>query len=61
MSLPLTSNTCVGAAIYAAQRADSIAAGTEAARAALADGGAAEALDRYVRATVERAPAEAPL
>ena len=50
-----------GAAIYAAQRADSIAAGTEAARAALADGSAAEALDRYVRATVERAPAEAPL
>jgi anthranilate phosphoribosyltransferase len=50
-----------GAAIYAAGAADSIAAGVEAARAALADGAAAAALDRYVRATLAKAPAQAPL
>jgi anthranilate phosphoribosyltransferase len=48
-----------GAAIYAAGRADSIAAGVEAARAALADGAAAAALERYVRATQQKAPAGA--
>ena len=37
-----------GAAIYAAGRADTIAEGVEAARAALADGSAADALERYV-------------
>jgi anthranilate phosphoribosyltransferase len=40
-----------GAAIYAAGVVTSIAEGVEAARAALADGGAAEALARYVRAS----------
>ncbi|HWX73803.1 MAG TPA: anthranilate phosphoribosyltransferase [Solirubrobacteraceae bacterium] len=50
-----------GAAIYAAGAADSIAAGVEAARAALAAGAAAAALDRYVRATLAKAPAQAPL
>jgi anthranilate phosphoribosyltransferase len=50
-----------GAAIYAAGQADSIAAGVEAARAALADGSAAAALERLVQASVARAPARAPL
>jgi anthranilate phosphoribosyltransferase len=50
-----------GAAIYAAGAADSIAAGVEAARATLADGSAAAALERFVRATLANAPAEAPL
>jgi anthranilate phosphoribosyltransferase len=45
-----------GAAIYAAGRADSIAAGVEAARAALADGSAASALERYVQASHRHAP-----
>jgi anthranilate phosphoribosyltransferase len=45
-----------GAAIYAAGGADSIAGGVEAARAALADGSAARALDAYVRASREHAP-----
>jgi anthranilate phosphoribosyltransferase len=45
-----------GAAVYAAGQVDSIAGGVEAARAAIADGSAAAALDRYVRASVERAP-----
>jgi len=48
-----------GAAIYAAGRADTIAEGVEAARAALADGRAADALERYVRASQAHAPAEA--
>jgi anthranilate phosphoribosyltransferase len=45
-----------GAAIYAAGGADSIAAGVEAARAALADGSAASALERYVQASHRHAP-----
>jgi len=49
-----------GAAIYTAGRADSIAAGVEAARAALADGSAARALERYVQASIRHAPAPAP-
>ena len=48
-----------GAAIYAAGRADSIAAGVEAARAAIADGAAARALADYVAASSSLAPAEA--
>ncbi len=48
-----------GAAIYAAGRADTISAGVEAARAALADGSAADALERYVQASRRHAPAEA--
>jgi anthranilate phosphoribosyltransferase len=47
-----------GAAIYAAGRAESIAEGVAAARAAIADGGAVGALDRYVAATRRLAPAE---
>jgi anthranilate phosphoribosyltransferase len=45
-----------GAAIYAAGMAESIAEGVEAARAALADGAAAAALERYVRASHANAP-----
>jgi anthranilate phosphoribosyltransferase len=45
-----------GAAIYAAGRAESIAAGVEAARTALADGSAAAALERYVQASHMHAP-----
>jgi anthranilate phosphoribosyltransferase len=45
-----------GAAIYAADLADSIAAGVEAAREALASGAAAEALERYVRASHRHSP-----
>jgi anthranilate phosphoribosyltransferase len=45
-----------GAAIYAAGAAASIADGVESARAALADGAAAEALGRYVRASHANAP-----
>ncbi len=45
-----------GAAIYAAGAVGSIAEGVEAARAALADGAAAEALERYVRASHANAP-----
>jgi anthranilate phosphoribosyltransferase len=48
-----------GAAIYAAGGADSVAEGVQAARAALAEGGAAEALERYVQASQRHAPAEA--
>jgi anthranilate phosphoribosyltransferase len=48
-----------GAAIYVAGRADSIAAGVEAARAALADASAAGALARYVEASLSYAPSEA--
>jgi anthranilate phosphoribosyltransferase len=47
-----------GAAIYAGGAADSIAEGVAAARAALAEGAAAQALERYVRATLEPAPEE---
>jgi anthranilate phosphoribosyltransferase len=47
-----------GAAIYAAGRANSIAAGVEAARAALADGSAAGALERYVQASASYASSE---
>jgi anthranilate phosphoribosyltransferase len=45
-----------GAAIYAAGAVASIAEGVESARAALADGAAAEALARYVRASHANAP-----
>jgi anthranilate phosphoribosyltransferase len=48
-----------GAAIYVGGRADTIAAGVEAARTALADGSAAGALERYVQASRAYAPAEA--
>jgi anthranilate phosphoribosyltransferase len=48
-----------GAAIYVAGEADSIAAGVQVARAALGDGSAARALERYVQASIARAPAEA--
>jgi anthranilate phosphoribosyltransferase len=47
-----------GAAIYAAGRVDTIAEGVQAARAALAEGLAASALERYVAAS--RADAETP-
>jgi anthranilate phosphoribosyltransferase len=49
-----------GAAIYAAGRADSIAEGVQAARAALAEGNGAGALERYVQASHRHAPAGAP-
>jgi anthranilate phosphoribosyltransferase len=45
-----------GAAIYAAGRADTIAAGVEAARAALDDGDAIAALQRYLEASHRHAP-----
>ena len=48
-----------GAAIYAAGRVDSIAEGVEAARTAIAEGGASSALDRYVQASHRYAPAQA--
>jgi anthranilate phosphoribosyltransferase len=48
-----------GAAIYAAGRAGTIAEGVQAAREALADGSAASALERFVRASRKHAPAEA--
>ncbi len=48
-----------GAAIYAAGTVASIAEGVEAARAALADGGAARALEDYIDASRRYAPAEA--
>jgi anthranilate phosphoribosyltransferase len=47
-----------GAAIYVAGRADTIVAGVQAARAALADGSAASALERYVQASRTYGPAE---
>jgi anthranilate phosphoribosyltransferase len=50
-----------GAATYVAGRADSIAEGVQLARAALADGSARAALERYVQASIAAAPAEAPL
>ena len=48
-----------GAAIYAAGAVASIAEGVEAARAALADGSAAHALQSYVEASLRYAPTEA--
>jgi anthranilate phosphoribosyltransferase len=45
-----------GAAIYAAGSADSIAEGVQAARAALDDGAAASALERFVQASERHAP-----
>jgi anthranilate phosphoribosyltransferase len=48
-----------GAAIYAGGRADTIAAGVEAARAVVTDGSAEDALERYLRASRTYAPAEA--
>jgi anthranilate phosphoribosyltransferase len=47
-----------GAAIYASGAADSIAEGVDAARAAIAAGAAAAALERYVQASRKHAPAE---
>jgi anthranilate phosphoribosyltransferase len=47
-----------GAAIYAAGAADSIGEGVQAARAALSDGRAGEALERFVEASRSYAPAE---
>jgi len=47
-----------GAAIYVGGRAETIAAGVEAARAALADGSAARALERFVQASQAYAPSE---
>jgi anthranilate phosphoribosyltransferase len=48
-----------GAAIYAAGRAETIAEGVDAARTALSEGRAADALERYVRATQTTVAAEA--
>ncbi|MFI5009157.1 MAG: anthranilate phosphoribosyltransferase [Solirubrobacterales bacterium] len=48
-----------GAAIYVGAGADSIAEGVEAARAALAEGAAARALEGYVQASRRHAPVEA--
>jgi anthranilate phosphoribosyltransferase len=45
-----------GAAIYAAEAADTITSGVEAARAAIASGSAAAALERYVQASHRHAP-----
>ncbi len=56
MSLALIN---AGAAIYAAGAASSIAAGVDAAREAIADGSAVAALERYVSASREYAPAKA--
>jgi anthranilate phosphoribosyltransferase len=56
MSLALIN---AGAAIYAAGRAGSIAEGVDAAREAIAGGSAAAALERYVSASREYAPAKA--
>ncbi len=47
-----------GAAIYAAGATQTIAAGVERAREALADGSAADALERYVQVSRRLAPAE---
>ncbi|HTZ85346.1 MAG TPA: anthranilate phosphoribosyltransferase [Solirubrobacteraceae bacterium] len=47
-----------GAAIYVAGSTDSIAEGVERARATIQDGGASEALVRYVEASVANAPSE---
>jgi anthranilate phosphoribosyltransferase len=45
-----------GAAIYAAEAVDSIASGVEAARAAIASGAAASALEGYIQASQRYAP-----
>jgi anthranilate phosphoribosyltransferase len=50
-----------GAAIYAAGTTDNIASGVEAARAAIASGSAAAALERYVQASQKRAPQQVAL
>jgi anthranilate phosphoribosyltransferase len=47
-----------GAAIYAAGGAESIADGVQAARTALTEGGAARALEGYVRASQQHAPVQ---
>jgi anthranilate phosphoribosyltransferase len=47
-----------GAAVYAAGRAQTLAEGVQAARAALEDGSAQSALDRYLEASKRYAPAE---
>lgn len=49
-----------GAAIYAAEAADSIAGGVEAARAAIESGAASEALERYIQASHRHAPEQVP-
>jgi anthranilate phosphoribosyltransferase len=49
-----------GAAIYAGGACDSIAEGVHAARAALADGRAAQALERYLQASRAYAPSQVP-
>jgi anthranilate phosphoribosyltransferase len=49
-----------GAAIYAAGAVDSIAVGVEAARATVASGDAAAALERYVQASHRHAPEQVP-
>ena len=49
-----------GAAIYTAGRTETIAEGVELARAALADGRAAEALERFIQASLRHAPAGEP-
>jgi anthranilate phosphoribosyltransferase len=47
-----------GAAIYAGGRSDSIADGVQAARSALSDGRASQALEGYVRASRSHAPSQ---
>jgi anthranilate phosphoribosyltransferase len=49
-----------GAAIYAAGAVQTIAAGVEAAREALASGAAAEALERYIQSSRRHAPEQVP-
>jgi anthranilate phosphoribosyltransferase len=49
-----------GAAIYAAGAADTIAAGVQAAREALASGAAADALECYIQASRRHAPEQVP-
>ncbi|HST54821.1 MAG TPA: anthranilate phosphoribosyltransferase [Solirubrobacteraceae bacterium] len=49
-----------GAAIYAGGAVPTLRAGVEAARAALSDGSARDALERYVQASHRHAPTEAP-
>jgi anthranilate phosphoribosyltransferase len=49
-----------GAAIYAAGAVETVAAGVEAAREALAGGAAADALERYVLASRRHAPEQVP-
>jgi anthranilate phosphoribosyltransferase len=49
-----------GAAIYAAEAADSIANGVQAARAAIESGAAAAALERYIQASHRHASEQAP-